>query len=249
MQQLVKFKCVQGAATPTLLHPDFQKKNILVSAEDSTVITGVIDWQWAGVEPAFIYANEQPDFADSPEETVETFLGRMVHEDPGYDERDLEDASICCQTYDVYMKAYARKVQPARVLDPKLFQLFHRCPTSWRDSATALRRALMELAAFWTKEELGLPESCVYYPTDDEIELRIRLCDDLKAVQQLQQWLTVSLNSRPDGWVPNERWDDTIDAYRAQYNVWIETTKDMESRGEDDMTVGKADKLWPFDAR
>ncbi|KAL2834402.1 hypothetical protein BDW59DRAFT_156335 [Aspergillus cavernicola] len=31
--------------------------------EDLTIVTGLIDWQSASIEPAFIYANETPDFA------------------------------------------------------------------------------------------------------------------------------------------------------------------------------------------
>ncbi|PLN76166.1 kinase-like domain-containing protein [Aspergillus taichungensis] len=248
MQQLIKNKCVQDAAAPTLLHPDFHKRNIYVSEENPTVITGVIDWQWASIEPAFVYANEAPDFANQPQETVETILGLDVQEIPGRSEKELKDASIRCQTYDLYMKAYARKIQYARALDPTLFHLFQCCHTSWRDSATALRHALVELSAYWT-EELGLPGSCPYYPTDDELEQHIRDYDDFKAVQQLKQWLTVSLDSGSDGWVPNERWDATKDAHRAQYDLWMETGRDSELRGDDDMTVEKGDKLWPFDAR
>jgi hypothetical protein len=33
---------------------------------------------------------------------------------------------------------------------------------------------------------------------------------------------------------------------RAAYDEWIQTAKEAESRGED-MTVAKADKMWPFD--
>lgn len=246
MQRLVEDKRVQGAASPTLLHPDFHKRNIYVSAEDPTVITGVIDWQWASIEPAFIYANKPPDFADQPEETVETILDLDGQEVPGRSKKELKDASIRCQTYDVYMKAYAPKVQPARSLDPALFQLFHCCHTSWRDSATAIRHALVELFACWT--ELGLPGLCPYSPTDEELERHIRDYDDFKAVQQLKQWLKVSLNTDFDGWIPDERWDAAKDFHRAQYDIWIQTAEEMEACGDDDMTVAKAEKLWPFDA-
>lgn len=71
LQKLVEDGRVQNAAIPTLLHPDFHKRNIYVSAEDPTVITGVIDWQSASIEPAFIYANETPDFATLPLEPEE----------------------------------------------------------------------------------------------------------------------------------------------------------------------------------
>ncbi|KAI9042385.1 uncharacterized protein KD926_005681 [Aspergillus affinis] len=44
MQRLIQDKRIQDAATPVLLRPDFHKRNIYVSAEDPTVITGLIDW-------------------------------------------------------------------------------------------------------------------------------------------------------------------------------------------------------------
>lgn len=45
LQRLIQDKRVQESATPTLLHPDFHMRNIYVSTEDPTVITGLIDWQ------------------------------------------------------------------------------------------------------------------------------------------------------------------------------------------------------------
>jgi hypothetical protein len=57
---------IENAATPALLHPDFHKRNIYVSAEEPIVIIGLIDWQSASIEPAFIYGNETPDFAELP---------------------------------------------------------------------------------------------------------------------------------------------------------------------------------------
>ena len=36
-----------------------------MSGDDPTFVTGLIDWQSTSVEPAFVYANETPDFADN----------------------------------------------------------------------------------------------------------------------------------------------------------------------------------------
>lgn len=57
-----------------------------------------------------------------------------------------------------------------------------------------------------------------------------------------------SLHANSDGWVPNDVWDAAKDAHRAVYEEWIQTSREAESRGEG-LTVAKADKLWPFDAR
>ncbi|KGQ08237.1 hypothetical protein BBAD15_g6428 [Beauveria bassiana D1-5] len=170
MRMLVEDTRVQGAAAPTLLHPDFQMRNIFVSADDPTIITGLIDWQSTGVEPALIYANETPDFAAPPEEPEEEMpeSGQSEQKSPEMRERERKDALICYQTYDVYMKGLIPKVRDARRLDSSLFRVFQYCHTSWRDSAAALHQELIELSARWT--ELGLQGACPFSPTEEELK-------------------------------------------------------------------------------
>ncbi|KAF4211345.1 hypothetical protein CNMCM5878_002813 [Aspergillus fumigatiaffinis] len=248
MQKLIKDKRIQDAATPALLHPDFHKRNIYVSAGDPTVITGVIDWQSANIEPAFIYANKTPDFAALPEESEGNVFenGQDGHKTPDQKEREWRDASICYQTYDVCMKGLAPKLRPARLLDPTLFRIFQYCHTTWRDSAAALRQELIELSARWT--ELGLEGSCPFSPTEEELKKHARDYEDFETVQRLKLWLRNSLRTNSDGWVPNNSWKAARDAHRAAYDEWIQTARESEARGEG-LTVAKADKLWPFDAR
>jgi hypothetical protein len=235
---------------PLLQLCDFHKRNIYVSAGDPTVITGVIDWQSASIEPAFIYANEAPDFAALPEESEgkgNIFEnGQEEHKTPGQKEREWRDASICYQTYDVCMKGLAPKLRPARLLDPTLFRVFHYCHTTWRDSATALRQELIELSV--RRTELGLQGSCPFSPTEEELKKHARDYEDFETVQRLKLWLRNSLHTNSDGWVPNNVWNAAKYAHRAAYDEWIQTARESEARGEG-LTVAKADKLWPFDAR
>lgn len=248
LRKLIEDRRIQDAAAPTLLHPDFHKRNIYVSPGDPTVITGLIDWQSASIEPAFIYANETPDFAAPPVRSEEdTFDNSESEQDlPANKGREWKDASICYQTYDVCMKGLVPKLRPARLLDPTLFRLFHYCHTTWRDSATAVRQELVELSSRWA--ELGLQASCPYVPTNEELKEQARNYEDFETVQSLKLWLSNTLHTNSDGWVPNDVWDATRDAHRAAYNEWIQTAREAESRGEN-LTVAKAEKLWPFDAR
>ncbi|OJJ50142.1 hypothetical protein ASPZODRAFT_128762 [Penicilliopsis zonata CBS 506.65] len=238
MQRLVEDKRVQDAAAPTLLHPDFHMRNIFMSPEDPTIITGLIDWQSTSVEPAFIYANETPDFAALPEESS----GVSSH----CEERDRKDASICYQTYDVCMKGLVPKLRPARLLDPTFFRLFHYCHTTWRDSAPAVRQELIELSARWN--ELGLQGLCPYSPSDEEVKSHATDYEDFETVQKLKAWLKSSLHTNSDGWVPNDVWGAAKDAHRAAYDEWMQTARESEAQG-DGLTVEKANKMWPFDAR
>ncbi|KAI9036879.1 phosphotransferase family protein [Aspergillus affinis] len=245
LERLLDDKRIQDAASPTLLHPDFHKRNIYVSADDPTVITGLIDWQTASIEPAFIYENETPDFAAPPNSEDEDTLEDEKSEAQRAKER--KDASICHQTYDVCMKGLVPKLRPARLQDPTLFRLFHYAHTSWRDSAAAVRQELIELSGQW--QELGLQGSCPYVPTEEELARHSRDYEDFETVQRLKVWLMKSLDTNSDGWVPNEAWEAAREAHRAAYEQWMETAREAEERGDENITVEKADKLWPWDAR
>ncbi|KAJ5512870.1 hypothetical protein N7463_002422 [Penicillium fimorum] len=241
-------KNLADAATPVLLHPDFHKRNLYVSVDDLTAITGLIDWQSASIEPALIDANETPDFAIIPAIPDEG-LPDNEPDDPEISKqkaRGLKDASICHQTYDVVMTALIPKLRPVRLLNPTIFRLFHYSYTTWRDSAAVIRQEQIELSAGW--KELGIEGSCSYNPTEAELKQHAREYEDFEAIQALKSWLKDTLDTNSDGWIPNEAWDATKDTHRAAYDEWIQTAKEAEARGED-MTVAKADKMWPFDAR
>ncbi|KAK6442967.1 hypothetical protein LTR95_000845 [Oleoguttula sp. CCFEE 5521] len=55
---------VKAACRPVLTHPDFHTRNIFVNKDDPTKVTGLIDWQHAAVNPAFIAGTETPDFGE-----------------------------------------------------------------------------------------------------------------------------------------------------------------------------------------
>jgi hypothetical protein len=244
MEKLIKDARIQNASLPTLVHADLHKRNIYVLPEDPTVITGIIDWQSTSLEPAFVYADETPNLASLPEENIsdedDTSVAATEHK------KMVKDASICYQIYNVSLKGLVPKLRAARVLDPTLFRIFHYCHTSWRDSATALRQELIELSSRWN--ELGMEGSCPYLPTKEELDEYAQHYEDFETVQRLKQWLRQSLNTNSDGWVPNEAWGAAKDAHRAAYDEWIETARESEAQGGD-LTVEKADKLWPFDSR
>jgi hypothetical protein len=243
MRLLINTKAVQAAAAPTLVHSDFSKRNIYVSSSDPAVVTGVIDWQLTCVEPAFIYAHQNPDFAALPDENPAD-----NDEEPRSREEEklLKDLSICHQTYNVMMKGMVPKLRPSRLLDPTLSRLFHYCFTTWRDGVLAIRQELLDLKTHWT--DLGLPGSCPYSPSDDELRVHAQQFEDFETMHKLKQWLKVSMDTTSDGWVPNELWDAAKEANRAAYDQWMQTAREAEARGEN-MTVEKADALWPFDAR
>ncbi|GFF43122.1 LOW QUALITY PROTEIN: hypothetical protein IFM46972_07099 [Aspergillus udagawae] len=158
LKKLTKDKRIQDAATPALLHPD-------VISEDPTVVTAMLDWQSASIEPAFIYANEIPDFAALLEESEgPTFEnGQDEHKDPA------------------------------------------RRNVTGSDLVSSLEETLKKHAQDY---------------------------EDFETVQNLKQWLRISLRTDSDGWVPNDVWNAAKDAHRAAYDVWTQTARESESSGE-----------------
>ncbi|KAH8423968.1 uncharacterized protein LDX57_001724 [Aspergillus melleus] len=210
LERLLNDKRIQDAASPILLHPDFHKRNIYVSADDPTVIAGLIDWQTASIEPTFIYESETPDFVAPPNSEDE---GTLEDEKPEAQRaKERKDASICHQTYDVCMKGPVPKLRPSRLQDPTLFRLFH----------------------------YG---SCPYVPTEEKLARHSKDYEDFETVQKSKLWLMKSLDTRSDGWIPNETWEAAREAHRAAYEQWMETAREAEEGGGENMTVEKADKL------
>ncbi|KAJ5420253.1 hypothetical protein N7465_002772 [Penicillium sp. CMV-2018d] len=244
MQKLINDKRIQDAAFPVLLHADFHKKNIYVSAEDPTLITGIIDWQSTSIEPAFLHKKRTPDFAALPAPPNEETLEQEAQYS-SQAQRDLKDAHICNQTYDVVMTALTPKLRASRLLDLALFTVFHYCYTTWTDSAVMIRQVLIELSARW--KELELDGSCPYSPTREELGKHKQDLEDFEVHQRLMFWLMANMNTNSGGWVPNEDWENALGANRAAYNTWIEMARESEAEGE--LSVEKADILWPFDAR
>ncbi|KAI9838643.1 MAG: hypothetical protein M1819_004957 [Sarea resinae] len=241
LERLIQEPRIRDAATPALVHADLNKRNIYVSPDDPTKITGLIDWQSASIEPAFIYSNEFPDFAALPPVTQGNGDTEGTLQDP--DQARLEkDRRICNQGYETCMKGRAPKLKPAFILDQSLFRPFHYCYTSWREGIPAIRQELMELAACWN--EAGLDGSCPYSPTEAELKEHARQWEDFDAVQKLKLWLMNSLGTNSDGWIPIELWDDAQEAHRAAYKTWLEAAHTDET-----MTEDRAERLRPFDAR
>jgi Ser/Thr protein kinase RdoA (MazF antagonist) len=64
------FPVPESACRPALAHPDFHFSNILVSKQDPTIITGVVDWELASILPlwaAYTVPHSLKDWGDKYE--------------------------------------------------------------------------------------------------------------------------------------------------------------------------------------
>jgi hypothetical protein len=255
IQELARTPAIESVADPTLLHPDIHKRNIFVSEEDPSSVTAIIDWQSTSIEPAFAYATNTPDLIEdttadivilenlmSKGEAPDVQISKRTSvEDPEEEaarKRHEKDVLTCQKTFEVVLRGYVRKLHDARAMDQTLLRPFQYCDASWRDSAAALRQELIDISQCWT--ELGLPGRCPYQPTQEELAEQARQYEDFETVQQLKLFLKRALSVDSDGWVPADKWAETVEENSSLFCQWLETIK--ESGGSED----RARALWPF---
>ncbi|EFQ92477.1 hypothetical protein PTT_10406 [Pyrenophora teres f. teres 0-1] len=149
-----------------------------------------------------------------------------------------KNVSTCQQTYEVVLRGFVPKIHNARAMDETLLRPFRYCDTSWRDSAAALRQELIDISQRWT--ELGLPGSCPYQPTPEELREHEKQYEDFQTVQQLKLFLKRALDAESDGWIPADQWAAKVVENRKLFGEFLESVK--ESGGSEEC----ARALWPF---
>ncbi|KAK2873751.1 hypothetical protein FQN49_002114 [Arthroderma sp. PD_2] len=140
--KLIQHPQIQSNAAPTLFHPDLHKRNIFVSEDNPTTITGFIDWQSTSVEPAFYYADEVPDFAKPPQEESSEVTGD----------------NLCSQAYEVGLSLLAPRLAAAKKIDETLLRPFRYCHRTWKDGFVPFTYELVQLRDHWN--DLGFIEDC-----------------------------------------------------------------------------------------
>lgn len=223
---------ILNAAAPTLHHPDLHKRNVFVSADDPTVITGIIDWQSTSIEPAFWYSDDVPDFA-----------------------RSIPDLSgQTGPTSEVYAKAFHACValvmpswQSRKTWTLICFDHFDICYRSWKDGAVAFHNELIETSKHW--EELGLSGVCPFtIPTAEVLAAHRDQYRRFEAAQDLKHQMSALLNTATDGWLPPEAWETTVVEHKEMFAKFLEFIL-SETPDDDEPLRSESDlrELWPFD--
>jgi hypothetical protein len=221
------------AAAPMLFHPDLNKRNIFVMENDPTVITGIIDWQSASVEPAYWYADDIPDFASSGSDAA--------------GETDC-DSELCGKAFSACVQFLIPRLAFPMSLDGSLFRPFRYCYRTWNDGAVAFLHELIETSQQWT--ELGLPGSCPFtMPTPEELVVHQQDYQMFVAAQELKRNLSIVLNTASDGWVPPEAWEATLLAHKEMFANMLEAILANENPDDDEPIRNEQDlrEIWPFD--
>ena len=226
---------IRDAATPTLFHPDLNKRNIFVSDNDPTIITGIIDWQSSSIEPAFWYADEVPDFATP---IARPSLGNQLE----------PNSERCAKAYEVCTQFLVPKLAGPRLMDEAFFRPFRYCYRTWRDGAVAIRDELMKTSERW--KELGLSGFCPYpLPTTKEVAVHQTEYKYFVAAHDLRYNLANLLNAASDGWVPLEDWEATKVAHTELFEGMLQAVLSNKNPDDDEPIKDERDlrDIWPFD--
>lgn len=229
LQDFLGIESVHNASGPTLLHPDLHSRNIFVAAEDPTIITAVIDWQAAAIEPTFLLAVETPDFAE--EITGDESLPEVISteaDESGVQVKIRADAEFCAKAW-ALMLQICPNTRAACSLDPSMVRLLAAGSAGWLKDTLWIQKMLLELGAKW--KELGLPGQSHYRPDEVEMKDSEHRLDLLKADQRLREHLARLLGCNTDGWVPKERWDEVLPVYRKEYQGFVNAFLDEKNYG------------------
>jgi hypothetical protein len=241
LPELIESSLVRDVSKPTLLHADLHLRNIFVSETSPFDTTAIIDWQGTAVDPAFVQANETPDFASREVEDEGEGEDEDESSQPKSEKAKLkQDFLLCNQAFEVCMHGYAPIIAKARNTNGLLIRPFLHCNVSWRDSAPAVRQELIELSVQWN--DIGLDGARPYDPTTEELKRHEEQYPDFEIALNLKLGLMRSLRTDSDGWVASDDWDVVKPAHDEMFREWLRTTS--EDGGMDE---GKARELWPFD--
>lgn len=233
---------LQEYCSPLLLHPDLHARNIFVDPNDPTKILGIIDWQSAAIEPAFVHAAETPDFAEEP------LLDKTLDADVLHDSHDPQAHARRCKKTWAVLIFLCPKLGKATTLNTTLCRYLTNVSSGCSDEPILLRSLLTDVSNEWS--DLGLPGVCPYQPSQVDVKSLSVDLDHLESTQRLQAFLSRLLRCETDGWIEEGRWDEVVPIYREQYAEFVSAC--IGSREQDETVQDaeeKANKLWPFDLR
>lgn len=222
--KLIQHPQIQSNTTPTLFHPDLHKRNIFVSDEDPTVVTGFIDWQSTCIEPAFYYADEVPDFArPSLKETAS----------------EVTEDGLCSQAFEAGLGLLAPRLSAPRRIDETLLLPFRYCHRTWRDGFVPFTHELVQLRDHW--KDLGFREDCpIPAMSSEEMRIYKEQLDIYDKMLAFRQDIVETLEVEQDGWVAEDGWEKVKEAHQHIYESIMGAMQDEKDR--EDMKI-----IWPFD--
>lgn len=222
---------------PTVRHPHLQPNNVFVSKD--LEITGVIDWQHCAILPLFLQAEIPSTLQNYGDDVYEALIEPKVSADfEGRDEVEQFREVVLLRKrqlhYHYVMETKHLNPEHAEaLLDPLSIlrrKLFRRSSEPWEGDSSALHADLVQAAYLWPKFTADSPQlKCpITYP-ETEAREALHLATIMESADtQMQDCLDV-VGAGPEGWVPNEQYDDAV---RQAQQLKSDTLEGAESEEE-----------------
>lgn len=236
---------------PTLRHPDLQPNNIFVS--DKLEITGLIDWQHCVALPLFLQGGipgSLQNYGDDVSESLEVPGLPENFDDLSEDEQMNQLLVLRKRQLHYHYILETRKLNPAhaRTLEDQADilrrKLYRRSGEPWEGCNTIFKRDLIELTQRWREVQsssgVSAEKACPIKFSQQDAADTIRVAADMEAADQQFQAACELVGVGPEGWVPNEQYED---AKRRAEQLKADTLEEAESEEE------RTDNLehWVFD--
>lgn len=240
---LAGYTSLQRFSNPTLWHGDLHLGNIFVCDEDPTTIVSIIDWQFTSIMPTSMQV-QWPSFLSPPDDYE---IGMIKPElPPNFDEMDSDekafavterDKALLAKCYEAALtKNHLESYLAFTRVDPAIRHLFTFCENTLKDGVIPLRDSLMQIFENW--HQMGLPNSCPYSVTNDELSKHTLELARYKDWHKLKSYTQELLHSDDDGWVPPQLDFEKVKARHAElFQLYIQ--KETEELSEEE-----AKKLW-----
>lgn len=228
---------------PTLRHPDLQPNNVFVS--DTLEITGVIDWQHCAILPLFLQAGipgSLQNYGDSVSETLEPPMLPDDFDDQSENEQMNHVLQLRKRQLHYHYAMETRKLNAphARALEDDTSvlrrKLFRRSGEPWEGCNTIFKRDLIELTQWWRRlhaqsKESTVPECPISFSKEEAADT-VRLADQMEAADTQYQTCLDLVGCGPEGWVPNEQYDDVRQREQQLKTDTLEVAESEEERKE-----------------
>ncbi|PYI05287.1 hypothetical protein BO78DRAFT_318249, partial [Aspergillus sclerotiicarbonarius CBS 121057] len=223
---------VQTVASPLLWHPNLQKRKVFVDENDPTLVTAIIGWHNASVDPTFWHAFETPDFASYT---------------------DGPAGPLCSSQFQDTVRGFAPSFAAPRSLGPELFQPLLRSWRVWRDGVPNLCKDLSVVAERWQEFGLGGPSPFPPYPPE-AIREGLKMYTQLRTNEAFRSTVAGLLSVSHDGWVPIHRWERTKCHHNSLRYLFLGGNRDCMSNSSSPVVRILADEKfrgahWPFELR
>ena len=209
---------------PVLCHPDFHPGNIFVARDDPTHVTGIVDWQFAGILPRFTVQapGTSRDPVSSPADTS-----------PNSSTEEARQEVKCFEA--AMLESRTGLPEP----DITVRNLFTLPPDTHRDGILPLRDCLVKIFQNWTTR-LGIRRECPFHFSAAEITAHERKLVEYQDWLRLRQYTLEILQANDTGWVAQG-----VDFERAKAR-YDQLYGQFLAAKTQHMSKAEAEKLWFF---